>query len=96
MSILLADLLIDWLSKNEAPPERLIRDKLTFTNSRFILNESFRPVTEVGSSSTFPKKKTKIRKISTSMHMQRDVCICRQVVNENYPVYCNMSPIKCS
>lgn len=54
VSILLAALLADWLSKNEAPPERLILDRLTFTNSRLILRESFRPVTEVGSSSTLP------------------------------------------
>lgn len=55
VSILLVDLLADWFSKKEAPPERLILDKLTFTNSRLILNESLRPVTDDGSSSTFPK-----------------------------------------
>lgn len=57
VSILLVALLADWLSKNEEPPERLIRDRLTFTNSRLMLKESFRPVTEVGSSSTFPRNR---------------------------------------
>lgn len=36
------------------PPVRLILDKLTFTNSRLMLRESFLPVTEVDSSSTVP------------------------------------------
>lgn len=57
VSILLVALLTDWLSKKEEPPERLIRDRLTFTNSRLMLRESFRPVTEVGSSSTFPRSR---------------------------------------
>lgn len=42
------------LSMNVGPPVRLILDKLTFTNSRLILRESFLPVTEDGSSSTVP------------------------------------------
>lgn len=42
------------LSMKVGPPVRLILDKLTFTNSRLILRESFRPVTEDGSSSTVP------------------------------------------
>lgn len=54
VSILLEDLLADWFSKKEAPPERLILDRLTFTNSRLMLNESLRPVTDDGSSSTLP------------------------------------------
>lgn len=55
VSILLADLLADMLSKKVAPPERLILERLTFTNSRLMLNESLRPVTDEGSSSTFPE-----------------------------------------
>jgi len=42
------------LSMKVGPPVRLMRDKLTFTNSRLILRESFLPVTEDGSSSTVP------------------------------------------
>lgn len=40
------------ISVNVGPPLRLILDKLTFTNSRLMLRESFLPVTEDGSSST--------------------------------------------
>lgn len=40
------------LSMKVGPPLRLILDKLTFTNSRLMLRESFLPVTEDGSSST--------------------------------------------
>lgn len=54
VSILLVALLADTLSKKEVPPERLILDKLTLTNSRLILRESLRPVTDEGSSSTCP------------------------------------------
>lgn len=46
------------LSVNVGPPLRLILDKLTFTNSRLMLRESFLPVTEDGSSSTVTKKKS--------------------------------------
>lgn len=42
------------LSMKVGPPVRLILDKLTFTNSRLMLRESFLPVTEVDSSSTVP------------------------------------------
>lgn len=42
------------LSMKVGPPVRLILDKLTFTNSRLMLRESFLPVTEDGSSSTVP------------------------------------------
>lgn len=45
------------LSVKVGPPLRLILDKLTFTNSRLMLRESFLPVTEDGSSSTVMKKK---------------------------------------
>lgn len=45
------------LSMKVGPPLRLILDKLTFTNSRLILRESFLPVTEEGSSSTVPSGK---------------------------------------
>lgn len=55
VSILLADLLAERLSKKVAPPERLILDRLTFTNSRLMLNESLRPVTDEGSSSIVPE-----------------------------------------
>lgn len=55
VSILLADLLAERVSKKVAPPERLILDRLTFTNSRLMLNESLRPVTDEGSSSIFPE-----------------------------------------
>lgn len=46
--------LAEMLSMKVGPPVRLILDKLTFTNSRLILKESFLPVTEDGSSSTVP------------------------------------------
>ena len=42
------------LSMNVGHPVLLILDRLTFTNSRLILRESFLPVTEDGSSSTVP------------------------------------------
>lgn len=42
------------LSMKVGPPVRLILDRLTFTNSRLMLRESFLPVTEAGSSSTVP------------------------------------------
>lgn len=42
------------LSMKVGPPVRRILDKLTFTNSRLMLRESFLPVTEEGSSSTVP------------------------------------------
>lgn len=45
------------LSMKVGPPVRLILDKLTLTNSRLILRESFLPVTEDGSSSTVPEPK---------------------------------------
>lgn len=45
------------LSMNVGPPVRLILDKLTFTNSKLMLRESFLPVTEDGSSSTVPSRK---------------------------------------
>lgn len=71
VSILLVALLADWLSKKEEPPVRLIRDRLTFTNSRFMLKESFRPVTEVGSSSTLPtNRKEKVESSVTSSNLQ--------------------------
>lgn len=46
--------LVEMLSMKVGPPVRLILDKLTFTNSRLMLKESFLPVTEDGSSSTVP------------------------------------------
>lgn len=55
------------LSVNVGPPLRLILDKLTFTNSRLILRESFLPVTEDGSSSTAMKKKSLNRDRSLSL-----------------------------
>lgn len=42
------------LSMKVGPPLRLILERLTFTNSRLMLRESFLPVTEDGSSSTVP------------------------------------------
>lgn len=42
------------LSMKVGPPVRLILDRLTLTNSRLMLRESFLPVTEDGSSSTVP------------------------------------------
>ena len=42
------------LSRKVGPPVRRIRDRLTLTNSRLMLRESFRPVTEEASSSTVP------------------------------------------
>lgn len=45
------------LSVKVGPPLRLILDKLTFTNSRLMLRESFLPVTDEGSSSTAPSRK---------------------------------------
>lgn len=44
------------LSMKVGPPLRLILDRLTFTNSRLMLRESFLPVTEDGSSSTVPSR----------------------------------------
>lgn len=38
-------------------PVRLIRDRLTFTNSRLMDKESFLPVTEEASSSTAPTQR---------------------------------------
>lgn len=46
--------LAEMLSMKVGPPVRLILDKLTFTNSKLMLKESFLPVTEDGSSSTVP------------------------------------------
>lgn len=45
------------LSMKVGPPVLLILDKLTFTNSRLMLSESFLPVTEVDSSSTVPSER---------------------------------------
>jgi len=47
------------LSMKVGPPVRLILDKLTLTNSRFMLRESFLPVTEEASSSTVPRSTRK-------------------------------------
>lgn len=47
------------LSMKVGPPLRLILDKLTFTNSRLMLRESFLPVTDDGSSSTVPEENKK-------------------------------------
>lgn len=55
------------LSVNVGPPLRLILDKLTFTNSRLMLRESFLPVTEDGSSSTVMKKKSDNCECSVSL-----------------------------
>ena len=46
------------LSMKVGPPVRLILDRLTLTNSRLMLRESFLPVTDEGSSSTVPSKQT--------------------------------------
>lgn len=53
VSILPALLAMD-VSKKAGYPVRLILDRLTLTNSRFMESESFLPVTDVLSSSTAP------------------------------------------
>lgn len=74
------------LSMKVGPPLRLILDRLTFTNSRLMLRESFLPVTEDGSSSTVPsrvrRKKKKREKPTATLRVkdsQTLICSSRKV-----------------